>query len=129
MERAGLEAEIKKLIVETLMLEDVTPEEIDSVEPLFGDGLALDSIDALELALALEGRYGWASAKTARKLCQGIDFVGGSCSLSLLISLQNSSDAPSAVLAIGLLSFTLACASFGTAGYWVSPTLTSGRER
>jgi len=68
--------------------------------------------------IALEGRYGWASAKTARKLCQGIDFVGGSCSLSLLISLQNSSDAPSAVLAIGLLSFTLACASFGTAGYW-----------
>ncbi|MEE2662698.1 MAG: phosphopantetheine-binding protein [Myxococcota bacterium] len=58
MELAGLEAEIKKLIVETLMLEDVTPEEIDSVEPLFGDGLALDSIDALELALALEGRYG-----------------------------------------------------------------------
>ena len=58
MERAGLEAEIKKLIVETLMLEDVTPEEIDSVEALFGDGLALDSIDALELALALEGRYG-----------------------------------------------------------------------
>ena len=58
MELAGLEAEIKKLIVETLMLEDVTAEEIDSVEPLFGDGLALDSIDALELALALEGRYG-----------------------------------------------------------------------
>jgi acyl carrier protein len=58
MELAGLEAEIKKLIVETLMLEDVTPEEIDSLEPLFGDGLGLDSIDALELALALEGRYG-----------------------------------------------------------------------
>ena len=58
MELAGLEIEIKKLIVETLMLEDVSPEEIDSVEPLFGDGLALDSIDALELALALEGRYG-----------------------------------------------------------------------
>ena len=58
MELAGLEIEIKKLIVETLMLEDVTPEEIDSVDPLFGDGLALDSIDALELALALEGRYG-----------------------------------------------------------------------
>ena len=58
MELAGLEAEIKKLIVETLMLEDITAEEIDSLEPLFGDGLALDSIDALELALALEGRYG-----------------------------------------------------------------------
>jgi len=58
MELAGLEAEIKKLIVETLMLEDVTPEEIGSLDPLFGDGLGLDSIDALELALALEGRYG-----------------------------------------------------------------------
>jgi acyl carrier protein len=58
MELAGLEAEIKKLIVETLMLEDIAAEEIDSLEPLFGDGLALDSIDALELALALEGRYG-----------------------------------------------------------------------
>jgi len=57
-ELGSLEAEIKKLIVETLMLEDVAPEEIDSLEPLFGDGLGLDSIDALELALALEGRYG-----------------------------------------------------------------------
>ena len=58
MELAGLEAEIKKLIIETLMLEDVTPEEIVSEDPLFGEGLGLDSIDALELALALEGRYG-----------------------------------------------------------------------
>ncbi|MEZ4216981.1 MAG: phosphopantetheine-binding protein [Myxococcota bacterium] len=58
MELAALEAEIKKLIVETLMLEDVTPEEIVSTDPLFGEGLALDSIDALELALALESRYG-----------------------------------------------------------------------
>lgn len=58
MELAGLEAEIKKLIIETLMLEDVTPEEIVSGDPLFGEGLGLDSIDALELALALEGRYG-----------------------------------------------------------------------
>ncbi len=58
MELAGLEAEIKKLIVETLMLEDVTPEELVSEDPLFGEGLGLDSIDALELALALEGRYG-----------------------------------------------------------------------
>ncbi|MEE3331003.1 MAG: phosphopantetheine-binding protein [Myxococcota bacterium] len=58
MELAGLEAEIKKLIIETLMLEDVTPEEIVSGDPLFGEGLGLDSIDALELALAIEGRYG-----------------------------------------------------------------------
>lgn len=58
MELAGLEAEIKKLIIETLMLEDVTPDEIVSGDPLFGDGLGLDSIDALELALALESQYG-----------------------------------------------------------------------
>ena len=67
MELAGLEIEIKKLIVETLMLEDVTPEEIDSVDPLFGDGLALDSIDALELALAIEGRYGVTVQEDAEK--------------------------------------------------------------
>jgi acyl carrier protein len=58
VELAGLEAEIKKLIIETLMLEDVTPDEIVSGDPLFGDGLGLDSIDALELALALESQYG-----------------------------------------------------------------------
>jgi acyl carrier protein len=54
----GLEEEIKKLIVDALMLEDVTPEQIDSDEPLFVEGLALDSIDALELAIALDKRYG-----------------------------------------------------------------------
>ena len=58
MELDALESEIKKLIIETLMLEDVTPDEIVSEDPLFGEGLGLDSIDALELALALEGRYG-----------------------------------------------------------------------
>jgi acyl carrier protein len=56
-ELSALEAEIKKLIVDTLLLEDVAPDEIASSEPLFGDGLGLDSIDALELALALEARY------------------------------------------------------------------------
>ena len=54
----GLEAEIKALIVEALALEDVKPEEIDSLAPLFVEGLGLDSIDALELAMALEERYG-----------------------------------------------------------------------
>lgn len=53
-----LEQEVKELIVEALMLEDVTPDEIDSEEPLFIEGLALDSIDALELAIAIEKRYG-----------------------------------------------------------------------
>ncbi len=55
---ADLEHEIKELIVESLMLEDVTPEEIETEEPLFVDGLGLDSIDALELAISLEKKYG-----------------------------------------------------------------------
>jgi len=54
----GLEAEIKELIVESLALEDVSPEEIETGAPLFVEGLGLDSIDALELAMALEERYG-----------------------------------------------------------------------
>ena len=55
---ADLEREIKELIVEALMLEDVTPDEIDAEEPLFVEGLGLDSIDALELAIAIEKKYG-----------------------------------------------------------------------
>ena len=54
----GLEAELKKLIVEALVLEDIAPEEIETDAPLFVEGLGLDSIDALELAMALEERYG-----------------------------------------------------------------------
>ena len=53
-----LEAEIKQLIVEALKLEDLTPDAIDSDEPLFVDGLGLDSIDALELGVALRKHYG-----------------------------------------------------------------------
>jgi acyl carrier protein len=52
-----LEKDIKELIVEALMLEDVNPDEIDSEAPLFGEGLGLDSIDALELAIALDRRF------------------------------------------------------------------------
>lgn len=52
-----LELELKTLIVEALKLEDIKPEEIDSNEALFGEGLALDSIDALELGVALRKRY------------------------------------------------------------------------
>ncbi len=54
----GLEADLKKLIVEALVLEDIAPEEIETDAPLFVEGLGLDSIDALELAMALEERYG-----------------------------------------------------------------------
>ncbi len=57
-EHESLHAELKKLIVETLALEDTTPDEIDTDAPLFGDGLGLDSIDALEIAMVLEEQYG-----------------------------------------------------------------------
>ncbi|MBZ9559939.1 MULTISPECIES: phosphopantetheine-binding protein [unclassified Modicisalibacter] len=53
-----LERELKQLIIDTLELEDVTPEDIDPDEPLFVEGLGLDSIDALELGLALQKTYG-----------------------------------------------------------------------
>lgn len=53
-----LERELKTLIVDALKLEDIAPEEIDSEEPLFNDGLGLDSIDALELGVALRKAYG-----------------------------------------------------------------------
>ena len=52
------ENEVKALIVEALKLEDILPDQIDSSEPLFGTGLGLDSIDALELGVAIRKRYG-----------------------------------------------------------------------
>ena len=52
------ERELAELIIECLNLEDITAEEIEPEEPLFGDGLGLDSIDALEMALAISQKYG-----------------------------------------------------------------------
>jgi acyl carrier protein len=54
----NFELELKQLIINSLDLEDITPEEIDSDEPLFGAGLGLDSIDGLELGMALRKAYG-----------------------------------------------------------------------
>ena len=53
-----LEAQLKRLIVDTLALEDVSPESIETEAPLFGEGLGLDSIDALEIALAVHSKFG-----------------------------------------------------------------------
>lgn len=53
-----LELEVKNLIIESLQLEDITPADIDVDAPLFTEGLGLDSIDALELGVALQKRYG-----------------------------------------------------------------------
>jgi acyl carrier protein len=54
----AVDDEIKRLIIETLQLEEITPAELDAHTPLFGDGLGLDSVDALEIAVALRRRYG-----------------------------------------------------------------------
>ena len=53
-----LENELKALIIEALKLEDTTPEDIDSDAPLVGGGLGLDSIDVLEMAMAVQRRFG-----------------------------------------------------------------------
>ena len=54
----NLEQELKQLIIEALKLEDVSSADIASDEPLFGEGLGLDSIDALELGVMLRKRFG-----------------------------------------------------------------------
>ncbi len=54
----GLEQEVAEFIVETLNM-DVNPADIKPEEPLFGEGLGLDSIDALELAMAISKKYGF----------------------------------------------------------------------
>ena len=53
-----LKYELKKHIVEELNLQDIKPEDIKDDAPLFGDGLGLDSIDALELVVLMEKFYG-----------------------------------------------------------------------
>lgn len=54
----NLVQEVKVMIVEVLDLEDTSPEEIDTDDYLFGEGLGLDSIDALELGLGIHKRFG-----------------------------------------------------------------------
>lgn len=53
----ALEQELKELIISSLELEDIQPADIDSAAALFGEGLGLDSIDALELGLAIKKKF------------------------------------------------------------------------
>lgn len=53
----SLIAELKQLIITSLDLEDISAGDINENDPLFGDGLGLDSIDALELGLAISKKY------------------------------------------------------------------------
>lgn len=58
MSATKLHAEVKKMIIERLNLEGMTPDEIEDGAPLFGEGLGLDSIDALELVIGVEKSFG-----------------------------------------------------------------------
>ena len=55
---ADLKQQIKELIITALEIEDIGPENIDDSAPLFGEGLGLDSIDALELGIAIKKKFG-----------------------------------------------------------------------
>ena len=55
---SNLAEELKQMIIDVLVLEDITSDDIDIEAPLFGDGLGLDSIDALELIVLLDKEYG-----------------------------------------------------------------------
>ena len=57
--------ELKEQLIDVLNLEEMTPDDIDTDAPLFGDGLGLDSIDALEIIVLLEKKYGIKLAKAA----------------------------------------------------------------
>ena len=57
--------ELKEQLIDVLNLEEMTPEDIDTDAPLFGDGLGLDSIDALEIIVLLEKKYGIKLANAA----------------------------------------------------------------
>lgn len=58
MEKEALKYQLKKQIIEFLNLTPLTPEEIKDDDPLFGEGLGLDSIDSLELIVLLKKEYG-----------------------------------------------------------------------
>jgi acyl carrier protein len=83
MSNAELEKEIKELIITTLDLEDVGPEDIDSHAPLFVEGLGLDSIDALELGLALQKKY---KVKISKDSAENKKYFASVASLAGLVS-------------------------------------------
>jgi acyl carrier protein len=67
-------AAVKQLIIDALRIEGMSPSDIDSDAPLFGDGLGLDSIDALQLVVAMEKEYGVVvpDAATGTKVFQSV---------------------------------------------------------
>ncbi len=79
---AALKSQLKRMIVENLMLQ-VPPDEIDETKPLFGPGgLGLDSVDALQLVVALDKTYGYkiTDPEVARKVLQSVDTIADALS-------------------------------------------------
>jgi acyl carrier protein len=76
-----LEEEVKQLIIDALQLEDMTPADIDTDAPLFIEGLGLDSIDALELGVALQKRYGISLSADSEDTRRHFKSVGTLCAL------------------------------------------------
>jgi acyl carrier protein len=73
---SDLHQDIKQLIIDALGLEDISIHDIDNDQTLFGEGLGLDSVDALELGLAIQKRYGIkidADAKDTRNHFTSVD--------------------------------------------------------
>jgi len=72
-----LKLELKKNIIELLNLEDISVEDIKDDDPLFGEGLCLDSIDALELIVMLDKEYGirLSDPKEGRKIFESIEVM------------------------------------------------------
>ena len=58
MNRNDIESKLKEIVVTALDLEDIAPADIETEVPLFGEGLGLDSIDALELGMAVKKQFG-----------------------------------------------------------------------
>ncbi len=74
---SDIKLELKEKIIEQLNLEDVTVGEIADTDPLFGEGLGLDSIDALELIVMLDKDYGikLADPKEGKKIFESIETI------------------------------------------------------
>jgi len=70
-----LKEELKKKIIEVLHLEDITPEDIQDEDALFGEGLGLDSIDALELIVLMDKEYGikLSDPKLGKEIFQSVE--------------------------------------------------------
>jgi acyl carrier protein len=89
----ALKEEIKKIIISSVELEDITVDDIDDEAPLFGEGLGLDSIDALELGVALKKKFNIklsAEDEDNRKHFASVSALAGFISQSLAASGDNA---------------------------------------